>query len=106
MATLDRRALLAAGPIALLAACEPKMPMTVSTTPKIDIAELTDAVRALATEAQPGALGVGLTNLESGQSFTFNGERRFPMQSVFKLPLAAAVLAEMDAGRLLMTEPV
>lgn len=106
MATLHRRALLAAGPLALLAACEPKMPVTVSTTPKIDLDGLTKAVSAIAAEARPAALGVGLTNLESGQAFTFNGERRFPMQSVFKLPLAAAVLAELDAGRLLMTEPV
>lgn len=106
MATLHRRALLAAGPLALLAACEPKMPVTVSTTPKIDLDGLTKAVSAIAAEAHPAALGVGLTNLESGQAFTFNGERRFPMQSVFKLPLAAAVLAEMDAGRLLMTEQV
>ena len=45
-------------------------------------------------------LGVGLMNLESGQSLVFNGDRRFPMQSVFKLPLGAAVLAEVDAGRL------
>lgn len=104
-ATLDRRALLAAAPAGLLAACEPKMPMTVSTTPKIDLDGLTRAVSAIAGAARPAALGVGLTNLESGETFLFNGERRFPMQSVFKLPLAAAVLAEADAGRIRMPEP-
>jgi beta-lactamase class A len=103
-ATLDRRALLAAAPAGLLAACEPKMRVTVSTTPRIDLDGLTRAVGAIARAAQPAALGVGLTNLESGQTFVFNGERRFPMQSVFKLPLAAAVLAEVDAGRMLLTE--
>lgn len=105
-ATLDRRALLAAAPAGLLAACEPKMPVTVATTPRIDVDGLNRAVGAIAKTAQPGALGVGLTNLESGQAYVFNGDRRFPMQSVFKLPLAAAVLAEMDAGRLLLTETV
>lgn len=104
-ATLDRRALLAAAPAGLLAACEPKMPVTVATTPKIDLEGLTRAVGAIAGQARPGVLGVGLTNLESGQTFVFNGDRRFPMQSVFKLPLAAAVLAEVDAGRMLLTEP-
>ena len=43
-------------------------------------------------------------NLESGQAFLFNADRRFPMQSVFKLPLAAAAFAEIDAGRLAVTE--
>ncbi|WP_296458251.1 class A beta-lactamase [Phenylobacterium sp.] len=106
MASLDRRALLAAAPAALLAACEPRMRTTASTTPKIALAQMTDAVVAIAERARPGVLGVGLSNLESGQVFFFNGERRFPMQSVFKLPLAAAVLAEVDAGRVLLTERV
>lgn len=104
MATLDRRALLAAAPAGLLAACEPRMPVTLSTTPKVDLAGLTRAVTEISVAARPANLGVGLTNLESGQTFVFNGDRRFPMQSVFKLPLAAAVLAEADAGRLLLSE--
>jgi beta-lactamase class A len=104
MASLDRRTLIAAAPATLVAACEPRMPVTVSTTPKIDVEGLGRAVAAIAARAQPGVLGVGLANLESGQAFLFNGDRRFPMQSVFKLPLAAAVFAEVDAGRLLLTE--
>ena len=104
MATLPRRAILAAAPAALLAACEPKMPVTVSTTPKLDIPGMNRAVTAIAEAARPAILGVGLTNLESGQTFTFNGERRFPMQSVFKMLLGAAALSEIDAGRLRFTE--
>lgn len=106
MATLDRRALLALVPAALLAGCEPGMRTTASTTPKLHIETLNKVIAGLAERAQPGALGVGLVNLESGQTFTFNGERRFPMQSVFKLPLGAAVLAEVDAGRLRLDEPL
>jgi beta-lactamase class A len=105
MATLRRRSLLAAG-AATLAGCGQGKTMTVSTTPKLDIDGLNAAVGRLAEAARPGILGVGLTNLESGQSFTFNGARRFPMQSVFKLPLGAAVLAEVDAGRLRLDEPL
>lgn len=104
MATLSRRSVLAAAPAGLLGACEPKMPMTVSTTPKLDIEGLLRAVDGIAAAARPGELGVGLMNLESGQSFLTNPDRPFPMQSVFKLPLAAAALAEVDAGRLAMTE--
>ncbi|MEW5684575.1 MAG: class A beta-lactamase [Pseudomonadota bacterium] len=105
-ATLSRRGVLAAAPAALLAACEPGMPTTLSRTPPIDLKGLGAAVARIAERARPGALGVGLANLESGQVFLFNGERRFPMQSVFKLPLAVAALAEVDAGRAVLTERI
>jgi beta-lactamase class A len=45
-------------------------------------------------------------NLESGQTWTWNGERRFPMQSVFKMAVGAAVLAEVDAGRMALNEAI
>ena len=106
MATLDRRALLVAAPAVLLAACEPKMPVTASTTPKIDLEGLDAAIGAIAVAARPGMLGLGLMNLESGESYLYNGERRFPLQSVFKLPLAAAVLGQIDTGKILSSERV
>jgi beta-lactamase class A len=93
-------AALAAG----LTACAREAPLTASRTPKLDMDGLNRDVAALARRALPGALGVGLTNLESGEHFTYEGDRRFPMQSVFKLPLGAAVLAEVDAGRLPLSE--
>lgn len=106
MATLlHRRTLLAAAPAAVLAACEPGLPTTASSTPQIDLKGLDRTVAAIAAQAAPAVLGVGLMNLESAQTYVFNGDRRFPMQSVFKLPLAAAVFAEIDAGRLTPAEP-
>ena len=100
MATLDRRALLACVPAAVLAACQEKIRTTVSTTPEIDLPGLGKAVNAIAARAEPAALGVGLMNLESGQVFTLNAERPFPMMSVFKLPLAVAALDAVDKGEL------
>ena len=105
MATLSRRSLLAAAPAGLLAGCgDRKMTTTVSATPEIALTALDKAVGRIAEAARPAALGVGLMNLESGQSYLYNGDRRFPMQSVFKMLLGAAVLAEADAGRLPMSE--
>lgn len=104
MATLDRRALLAAAPAVLLAGCGDKMPTTVSTTPKVGLVGLGRDIEAIAARAQPGVLGVGLMNLESGQSYLLNAERPFPMMSVFKMLLGAAVLAEVDAGRMTLNE--
>jgi beta-lactamase class A len=106
MATLDRRTLLAAAPALMMSACQAPMPMTTSKTPTIDLAGLERAVSVIAADARPGVLGVGLMNLESGESYLFNPERPFPMQSIVKLPLGAAVLSEMDDGRLKLEERV
>jgi beta-lactamase class A len=80
--------------------------MTASRSPSLDNERLNGALAELAARARPGVLGVGLMNLDGGQSYTFNGERRFPMQSVFKLPLGAAVLAAVETGRLRLTDPL
>jgi beta-lactamase class A len=97
---------LVGGGLLLLAACDKPMPLTASTTPKLDMKGLNEGVAAISARAAPGVLGAGLMNLESGEHWTFNGERRFPMQSVFKLPLGAMVLAEAEARRLDLAEVV
>ncbi|WP_421932524.1 class A beta-lactamase [Phenylobacterium sp.] len=90
----------------VLAACGQGSPQTASNTPQINMAWLNTEVVEIAERAKPGVLGIGVMNLESGQSWDFNGERRFPMQSVFKAPLGAAVLAEVDAKRLRLDDPI
>ena len=103
-ASLARRGVLAGGLGLALFGCNREPPLTASRTPKLDMDGLNRDVAALAKRALPGLLGVGFSNLESGEHFTYAGDRRFPMQSVFKLPLAAAALAEVDAGRLTLSE--
>lgn len=98
-ASLSRRTVLAGGACGLLAACNDE-PLTASRTPRLDMDRLNEGVAAIARRAQPGALGVGLTNLESGEHFSFAGERPFPLAGTFALPLAAAATAEVEAGRL------
>ncbi|MBI5268995.1 MAG: class A beta-lactamase [Burkholderiales bacterium] len=52
-----------------------------------------------ALEAQAGGrLGVTLIDPEREQRFAWRGAERFPMCSTFKWPLAAAMLARVDAG--------
>jgi beta-lactamase class A len=95
------------GAVALgLAGCERDMPLTASTTPRLDMKRLNAGASAIAARAAPGVLGLGLMNLESGEHWTLNGDRRFPMQSVFKAPLGAAALAEVDVGRLSLDDAV
>lgn len=48
-------------------------------------------------------VGVCITSLESADSaIVYKGEERFPMLSVYKFPIAIAVLKEMDRGNLWM----
>ncbi len=103
-ASLSRRVLLAAGSSALLAACGEQPNITVSRTPPLAGEQLVTDIEAIARAARPGLLGVSLMNLENSEVFLQEGERPFPMQSVFKAPLGAAVLGEVDAGRLSLDE--
>lgn len=90
-----------------LAGCD-NTPLTreMSETPKLAGQDLDQQIAVIADRARPGVLGVGLMNLESGEVWTFNGDRPFPMQSVFKAMLGAAVLGEVDAGRLSLDQTV
>lgn len=83
-----------------LAACHRTERLTASHTPRLDMKRLDAEVGAIAARAAPGVLGFGLMNLESGEFWVRLGDRTFPMMSVFKLPLGAAALAEVDAARL------
>ena len=47
-----------------------------------------------------GRIGISILILESGQTAAMNGSDHFPMQSVYKLPIAMAVLHRVDQGEL------
>ncbi len=53
-----------------------------------------------------GKLGVALMGLETRETFLFNGNDRFPMQSVYKFPQALAVLERVDKGRLFLSQAI
>lgn len=57
-----------------------------------------DPLQALERRAG-GRLGVALLDTGSGSAWSYRGDERFAMCSTFKLPLVAAVLAQVDAGR-------
>lgn len=51
-------------------------------------------------------VGVGILNLENGDTLTFNGRGHFPMQSVYKFHLALAVLNQVDKGKLTLNQNI
>ena len=59
---------------------------------------LEQRLAATATE-NPGEYGIAAVDLTTGQSVSVNGDVAFPMASTMKIAVAAAYLAEVDAGR-------
>jgi beta-lactamase class A len=53
-----------------------------------------------------GRVGVAVMILESGESADLSGGEHFPMQSVYKLPIAMAVLRRVDRGELKLDQTV
>lgn len=51
-----------------------------------------------------GTLGVSIVDVASGKSVSHAGGDRFPMASVFKLPLAVVLMKRVDAGTLTLDE--
>jgi|SRR5579859_436071 len=105
-ASLGRRHVLVGGVGLTLVGWRRSLFMSASRTPRLNMKRLNAGSSSIAQRARPGVLGFGLMNLESGEFFVENGDRTFPMVSVFKLPLAASVLSEVDAGALNLAEMV
>jgi len=72
-----------------------------------EVAKADDRYAAMLADLEKrngGRLGVHAIDTQSGGSFGWRGDERFGLCSTFKLPLAAAVLREADAGRLSLDE--
>ncbi|ULU24249.1 class A beta-lactamase [Dyella terrae] len=92
-------ALACAGASHALSAPEPTAPASTNET-------LQHSLEALAQRAHPGVLGIAVLDLNSGASARVNADQAFPMMSVFKAPVAAAVLSHIDSGTLSLQQPV
>ena len=58
-----------------------------------------DRILAQLASVPAGRVGIAVIDLASGREFAVNGDQRFAMASVAKLPLALTYLAKVDAGR-------
>ncbi len=64
-----------------------------------------DRVETIA-QSVGGHVGVQAQVLETNERFEFHAGEEFPMQSVYKLPIAIAILHEVDEGRLRTNQTV
>ena len=53
-----------------------------------------------------GNIGVSALHIETGESISFNGNKRFPMQSVYKFPIAMVMLHEIDKGKFSLDDTI
>lgn len=78
---------------------------TPGSQPQGEDAELAARLKAIC-EKSGGRCGVAVTHVETGRSAAFEGATPLPLYSVFKLPLAFAVLKEVEEGRLRLDQKV
>ncbi|MCK9211090.1 MAG: class A beta-lactamase, subclass A2 [Ignavibacteriaceae bacterium] len=57
-------------------------------------------------EVAKGNVGVAIISLGNNDTLTINGDSKFPMQSVYKFPLALAVLDKVDKGILSLDQKI
>ena len=94
---IDRRSFLA-GTVIVAAGC--RAPPTAGQQSRTSL----ELLRA--ELGQRARLGVAALDTGSGRTFRFDATSRYAMCSTFKLPLAAAILAEAEAGRLRLTDDI
>jgi beta-lactamase class A len=85
-----------------LAACGPQR--STELDPRFDMPAMNREIGAIVERAAPARLTVAFMDLENAEVWSRYGDTPMPMQSVFKAPLGAAVLSEVDAGRLSLDE--
>jgi beta-lactamase class A len=58
------------------------------------------------SQSAKGTVGIALMNLEDGDTLTYNGSYHSPMQSVFKFPIAMAILNKVDSRMLSLDQQI
>jgi len=57
-------------------------------------------------QATGGSVGVGAVHLESGRSFFYNKNIRYPMASTYKIPVAVQLLSLVEEGTIMLTDMI
>lgn len=73
--------------------------------PSLTDADLERRIADIAAEAK-GKVGVSAIVLETGENVGLNQNERFPMQSVYKLPISMAVLRQVEQGLLTLDQKI
>ncbi|RIV31666.1 class A beta-lactamase, subclass A2 [Flagellimonas lutimaris] len=58
------------------------------------------------TNTKDVIVGVAINGFKTNDTLSINGQRHYPMQSVFKLPIALVILSEVDKGNLSLDQKI
>ncbi|HRI03646.1 MAG TPA: class A beta-lactamase-related serine hydrolase [Pyrinomonadaceae bacterium] len=86
----------------------PEPPPSATPVPKMEYkqdAELEKQIADIAAAAK-GKVGVAAVVLETGEAAFLNADGHYPMQSVYKLPIAMAVMEQVRLGKLDLDEVI
>lgn len=86
----------------------PEPPPRATPLPKLELkrdAELEAQIAKIAEEAK-GKVGVAAVVIETGEAALVNADGHYPMQSVYKLPIAMAVMDQVRLGKLDLDEVI
>lgn len=72
---------------------------------KKDHSKLRREITAIAASSK-GKVGISIKILESGDTLSFHSDARYPMQSVFKFPIAVSLLRAVEKGRLNLDDKI
>ena len=103
--SFSRRRTLSLAASAALAACQRKLTTHANAGP-MDIKRLDADFPALADRARPAAFAMGVMNLATTATWYWNIDRAFPLAGTAALPIAVAAMAQVEARKLALNEPV
>jgi beta-lactamase class A len=86
--------------------CARRRPSGPSPVPFADADTLARGARALSEQAEPGLLALGVTDLAGPRVWCSDNTGQYPMAGLARLPIAAAALALVDAGKARLNERV
>jgi beta-lactamase class A len=89
-----------------LAACGPRVNHQPAKRGLLDVQRLNREFPALAARAAPGRFNLGVLSMAGDHVWEADSESRYPMAGLSMLPVAAAALGEVDAGRMKLGEPI
>lgn len=97
--------IISAAAIIAMAACHAPATQRATT----NAAQFNDSLRqqiAAIAARSGGTVGVAITNLDTRDSLSLNNDPVYPMQSVFKFPIAMAILQQVDEGKLKLGQKI
>jgi beta-lactamase class A len=106
MAIIRRRALSLSLAVGLAGCARPRPKLLKGRSARFETPVLDRGFPSLAERARPGVFAVGAMSLETAKTWYWNTQRAFPLAGAASLPIAAAALSEVDAGRLSLGERV